>query len=273
MTVPSWLYWLETCPSTNTWALEHLDKFQNGDGVFTERQTAGRGQQGRTWQAPPGVLTASFVLDSSGTSTGFSLAAGLAVIYTLEDLLPDLKLQLKWPNDIWLQQRKLAGILCEERSGRLVVGVGLNCSVNFSETERVQLGDPISLHQVVDRVPETLQLLTAIRSYLRQAISVYAHSESVRPLTGLTRLLPQLNQRHALQGQWVEVQLPQEQVAGDVVGIDASGCLLLKLADRTIRPIVSGHVITQNFHLQSCGRTDSTPIQARIESDVARLDV
>lgn len=243
VTTPDWLHRLDTCPSTNTWALEHLPDLQHGDVVFTKRQTAGRGQPGRAWAAPPGVLTASFVLDASMPLSGFSLVAGLAVIYAIEDLLPGLNLQLKWPNDIWLQQRKLAGILCEAAANRLVVGVGCNCLVNFSAEAQTQLGNPISLHQVVDAVPNSLKLLTTIRDCLLQAVSFCAFSEA-SDSPGLTKLLPALNYRNALKGRRVTVRLPQETIViGDVVGIDASGRLLIKRADRTIQPVVSGHVV------------------------------
>jgi BirA family transcriptional regulator, biotin operon repressor / biotin---[acetyl-CoA-carboxylase] ligase len=242
---PSWLHWLDTCPSTNTWALAHRDKLQHGDVVFTEQQTAGRGQHGRTWQAPAGVLTASFVLDVSQPLTGFSLAAGLAVIYAVEELLPELHLQLKWPNDVWLQQRKLAGILCETSANRLVVGVGLNYAVNFSETQQAMLKHPMSLHQVVRSVPSPLQLLIMLRRYLLQAASLYANAEPGEPCTRLTKLLPELNRRNALQGQQINIQMPQETLSGKVVGIDTLGGLLLQLADQSVRSVISGHVDTQ----------------------------
>jgi BirA family transcriptional regulator, biotin operon repressor / biotin---[acetyl-CoA-carboxylase] ligase len=130
MSFPAWLHWLDQTPSTNSWSIEHLSQLQHGDVVFTPQQTAGRGQFDRIWHSPPGVLTASFILDGLDPSqqSGLSLAVGLAVIYAIEDLAISCQncLQLKWPNDIWYDQRKLAGILCEVSKDRLIVGIGCN---------------------------------------------------------------------------------------------------------------------------------------------------
>jgi BirA family transcriptional regulator, biotin operon repressor / biotin---[acetyl-CoA-carboxylase] ligase len=120
MPLPHWLHQLETCPSTNRWAMEHLHFLNHGDAAFTRRQTDGRGQYGRSWQSPQGVLTATFVLQNFPMARVhlLSLVAGLAVIDTLETLMPDLQgvPKLKWTNDILIRGRKVSGILCETRS-------------------------------------------------------------------------------------------------------------------------------------------------------------
>lgn len=244
---PTWLHWLETCPSTNTWAIDHAEQLQAGDVVFTRRQTAGRGQQNRVWYAPSGVLTASFVLDRlpSVQRTGFSLAAGLAVIYAIEDLLPSLQgqLRLKWPNDIWLQERKLAGILCEvssSLSSRLIVGVGLNCTADFSQVnvEPEAIGHPISLHQVCSNVPDEIAFLTTIRQYLLQAESVAV----LQSPSGLGVLLPEIRRRDILLGKPIAVQTVTEQLIGRAIGIDDQGRLLLERSDRSVQPVLAGHI-------------------------------
>ena len=120
MPLPHWLHQLETCPSTNRWIMEHLHFLNHGDVAFTRRQTAGRGQYGRSWQSPQGVLTATFVLQDFPVARIhlLSLVAGLTVIDTLETLMPNLQgiPKLKWTNDILIHDRKVAGILCETRS-------------------------------------------------------------------------------------------------------------------------------------------------------------
>jgi BirA family biotin operon repressor/biotin-[acetyl-CoA-carboxylase] ligase len=85
------------------------------------------------------VLTASFVMDLRGVddsrplvpSTRLSLAAGLAVAHAISDLMPQLSPRIKWPNDVLIEQRKVAGILCETRarsdgSKAAVIGIGCN---------------------------------------------------------------------------------------------------------------------------------------------------
>ncbi len=250
---PKWLHWLNTCPSINTWAIDHAAQLRAGDVVFTRRQTAGRGQHNRVWYAPSGVLTASFILDRLPViqRTGFSLAAGLAVIYAVEDLLPDLQgqLRLKWPNDIWLQERKLAGILCEvssSLSSRLIVGVGLNCNADFSQLEIDQetIGNPISLHHICPVIPDEIAFLTAIRNYLLQAESVL--SDRVETHLGLGKLLPEIRRRDAILGKSIAIQTAMEQAIGRAAGIDDQGRLLLERSNQSVKPIVAGHITLLN---------------------------
>jgi BirA family transcriptional regulator, biotin operon repressor / biotin---[acetyl-CoA-carboxylase] ligase len=252
--LPPWLCWVESCSSTNTWAMNHPTLLQHGDVVFTRQQTAGRGQQGRAWYAPPGVITASFILDRVPVSqlTGLSLAVGLATIYAIEDLIPDLqgKLQIKWPNDILINERKVAGVLCEatlsEWGRRVAVGIGLNRQVDFN-LARLEEGDrrithAISLHEVTRDVPDEVPLLTQIRHYLLQVAGMLAQAEgSDRPL-GLTLLLPELRQRDILLGREISLDLGEEVVTGQAIGMSKSGQLLLRLLDNQICAFSSGRV-------------------------------
>ena len=102
--------------------------------LVAERQTAGRGRQGRVWQSQPGdSLTFSIGLALSPQDwSGLSLAVGLSLAETLH---PDVR--LKWPNDLWFEDRKLCGILVEAASmggrSQVVVGVGLNIRPRPSE--------------------------------------------------------------------------------------------------------------------------------------------
>ncbi len=245
-----WLHWLDSCPSTNTWALDRLHELSHGDVVFTPQQTAGRGQQGRTWYSPPGVLTASFVLDRipAVQLAGFSLAAGLATIYAVEDLMPDLQeqLRLKWPNDVVLNGRKLAGILCEGvTSGavaKVVVGIGLNRCADF-----VGLGshpqNPISLHQVAAVVPDEVSLLAHLRHYLLETAGlIRSGTQHSQLTTGLSALLPMLRHRDALIGSSITLDRVGEKISGQAAGIDDRGWLLLRLPDGTQHAFSSGHV-------------------------------
>lgn len=248
---PKWLYWLESCPSTNTWAIEHADRLHPGAVVFTRQQTAGRGQHGRIWHSPFGVLTASFVLDDLPASrlSGLSLALGLAVIYAVEELLPETrgKLRLKWPNDVLIEERKLAGILAEATSGshsgrsRVVVGVGLNRCADFAQAgfTSAQIGYAISLHQVSSSVPDELSLLDKLRHHLMQVCDKLTQADD---LHGIATFLPELHQRDILFGRQVALGIAGEQVLGQAVGIDASGRLLLQLPNNQIRAFVSGRV-------------------------------
>lgn len=98
----------------------------HGTLVTADEQTAGRGRQGRAWTAPPGeALLLSLVVRGIGTGMALlPLAAAVAVC----DALAPVDAAIKWPNDIWIERRKVAGILLEGRpqEGWAVVGIGLN---------------------------------------------------------------------------------------------------------------------------------------------------
>lgn len=250
---PEWLHWLDSCPSTNTWAIAHAERLPHGAVVFTRDQTAGRGQYGRIWHSPIGVITASFVLDfPAPPPSGLSLVVGLAVIYAIEDLLPECqgKFWLKWCNDVLFEGRKVAGILCEATSGshsgqtRAVVGIGLNRSVDFAEANLTadQFGRAISLHQISDVIPDELAVLTRLRHYLLQLRDVLAQNPTSSAL-GIVSLLPELQRRDYLRDRSIKLELNGETMDGQAMGIDHQGCLLVKLTNGQVQRFVSGRVV------------------------------
>lgn len=115
--------------STNQRAKELADAgAPHGTVVTADEQTAGRGRQGRSWVAPPGaaVLMSAIVRELDSMSM-LPLGAALAVCDAAESCAP-VRCAIKWPNDVWIDGRKLSGILVEGRpaAGWAVVGIGLN---------------------------------------------------------------------------------------------------------------------------------------------------
>jgi len=109
----------------------------HGTLVTAEEQTAGRGRQGRQWVAPPSkALLMSVVLrELGGAQAHLPLAAALAACEASELSVPHIHCTIKWPNDVWLDGRKLAGILVEGRpqEGWAVLGIGLNVATTADE--------------------------------------------------------------------------------------------------------------------------------------------
>lgn len=250
--LPLWLHWLDSCPSTNTWGLEQGGDFPHGTVIFTRRQTAGRGQHNRVWASPPGVITASVLLDrlSPRQLSGFSLVVGLAVIYGVEAAIPQLtgRCRLKWPNDVLVCDRKLAGILCETTPGptgcRVVVGVGLNHRAKFTENPQSPEMNPpgrppISLHHLVPAVPSDLTLLTQIRHWLLQAGDVVRRCPDTTPLQPF---IPALTQRDALYGRPVTLTQAEQTITGTAQGIDDQGRLLICSSTGQLQGFSAGRV-------------------------------
>jgi BirA family transcriptional regulator, biotin operon repressor / biotin---[acetyl-CoA-carboxylase] ligase len=109
----------------------------HGTVVTAAEQTAGRGHQGRSWTAPPdkALLYSAIVRPLEERHAMLPLAVPLAVCEAAEQLRPDLDCKVKWPNDIHVESRKLAGVLIEARpqDGWAVVGVGLNLTIELDE--------------------------------------------------------------------------------------------------------------------------------------------
>ncbi len=124
--------------STNARARALVESGAPGGTVVTAaEQTAGRGRQGRTWTAPPGkaLLYSAILRPLDQRHLLLPLSVPLAVCATAEELNPSVKCQVKWPNDVWIDGRKLAGVLIEAKpqDGWAVIGVGLNLSIAPNE--------------------------------------------------------------------------------------------------------------------------------------------
>jgi BirA family biotin operon repressor/biotin-[acetyl-CoA-carboxylase] ligase len=124
--------------STNSLARELAEAGAPGGTVVTAaEQTAGRGRQGRTWTAPAGgaLLYSAIVRPLERRHAMLPLAAAVAACEAAERLEDGIECRIKWPNDIWVGGRKLAGILIEARpqDGWAVIGVGLNLAISPEE--------------------------------------------------------------------------------------------------------------------------------------------
>jgi len=172
--------------STSTYLRESLPDAPAGTVVVTSCQSAGRGQRGNSWEAEPGKnLTFSVLLKPHGIDASsqyaISEAVAVAITDTLEPLVPDRDaLTIKWPNDIYYNDRKLCGILIENTlSGmdivRSIAGVGIN--VNQHEF-RSDAPNPVSLWQIDGRERDLDTLLVQV------ATAIIDNVEAVSSPTG-----------------------------------------------------------------------------------------
>lgn len=142
----------------------------SGTIVTADEQTAGRGRTGRKWSAPPGaaLLCSAILRPLEAHHSLLPLAVPLAVCDAAEALAP-VKCQVKWPNDVWLGERKLAGVLIEARPPEwAVIGVGLNLSIpddGFPEDLRwpaTSLGHGVGVDQALVALREALGRWTGV---------------------------------------------------------------------------------------------------------------
>ena len=196
-----------------------------GTLVWAREQMKGRGRQGRVWVSPPGNLYASLVLRPQvpvAIAAQLSFVAALAVGEACAELAP-AAIGFKWPNDVLLAGRKLAGILLESEAkpdGRLawlVLGIGINLA-----TYPVDAAYPATALSATgaDVAPETM--LTALAHHL------LLWHERWQQGRGFAAVRDAWLVRAQRLGQEIRVRLPRAELAGVFAGLDQDGALLLK---------------------------------------------
>jgi BirA family biotin operon repressor/biotin-[acetyl-CoA-carboxylase] ligase len=216
--------WLRnTCASTNDEVRAlGLGGAPGGDIVVADVQTAGRGRRGAAWFGTPGESLTFSILWRPGVSKALwprlALATGLAVAEACEGYVP--LAGIKWPNDVWISGRKVAGILVEAGPNFAVIGVGLNVNaVSFPPEIR---DAATSIAAEIGRAVDRSELLAKIIS----RFAIHAN----RLDSDFETLLTGVRQRCVLNGRRVDLQTPSGPESGDCEGIGASGELLIRTA-------------------------------------------
>ncbi|WP_447825778.1 bifunctional biotin--[acetyl-CoA-carboxylase] ligase/biotin operon repressor BirA [Aeromonas salmonicida] len=217
--------------STNQYLLERVNQLQSGESCLAECQTAGRGRRGKPWVSPFGcqlILSMYWRLEQGmAAAMGLSLAVGVAVVQALESLgYPGV--ELKWPNDLYYQGRKLAGILVEMSgsagaSCNLVIGVGLNLAMPAREGERIDQAWSELRHIQPELVDRNL-LAARMLGHLQQAMLTFEQQ-------GLSHFVDDWNRLDHFAGRPVRLSMGEQEIRGIARGIDDRGALRLETSE------------------------------------------
>ena len=239
----------EEIPSTNT-LLKELARAgaPAGSVAVCDFQSAGRGRLQRVWQAAAGeTLPVSLLLKPRLTPEQIplcTLGAAVAAAQAIEQVCPELKAGIKWPNDVVIGGRKCVGILCEgafDPEGRLcvIMGVGFNGNQRVFPPELAASATSLFLEkqrQDPDAAPVILrELLTAFLEAAEKAADRLEEG-------GLPAILPEYRARSVTIGSAVRVIAPTEEYIGQAEGMDASGSLLVRDGSGVLRTVVCGDV-------------------------------
>jgi BirA family transcriptional regulator, biotin operon repressor / biotin---[acetyl-CoA-carboxylase] ligase len=213
---------LDETGSTNDRARElALAGAPHGTVIVAEHQRAGRGRQGRKWSAPSGrTLTLSVVVRPRKEGMELlPLAVAIAVCEACEAVAP-VSCAIKWPNDVWIAERKVAGILIEARpqDGWAVVGIGLNVDTAADELEPELRGTATSLRIATGGPVDRVAGLDAVVDRLAQWIDALRHPEQVSA---------GFRERDALYGRQVAWTQGGRRMSGAARGIDNDGSLIV----------------------------------------------
>jgi BirA family biotin operon repressor/biotin-[acetyl-CoA-carboxylase] ligase len=214
---------LETVDSTNAEALRRVG--QGDMWILTHAQPAGVGRRGKRWEMPKGNFAASLLMHSKEPLPALaqrSFVAALA-LYEVLDGLGVSDISLKWPNDVLVQGRKLAGILLASTQGAIVVGMGVNL-VAVPEQLPENALPPICLQDVLNSPPSAEEFL----ELLANAFQTYEHQ--MRSL-GFDPIRKAWLSKAARLGDVIYARLPEATLSGTFTTIDETGALVLQTAD------------------------------------------
>lgn len=229
---------LSSVSSTNAviWEREWHPEPPRKSVLLASQQTAGRGRTGNIWVSPPGGLYLSIlrrVTEGTARSSLFSLLAGLAVVRAMEGML-GLKASLKWPNDVLVEDRKIAGILCEGRGLWQVVGIGINVNVST-----LMLGEPLqsssaSLMELLGRPVSMGELAGKLLAEFHRVETDYLSSGRF-PLSDYLHYFP-------FRGQEVIMETTSGPARGVIRTVTPDGGLLVEHEDGSRICVRSGEV-------------------------------
>jgi BirA family transcriptional regulator, biotin operon repressor / biotin---[acetyl-CoA-carboxylase] ligase len=212
--------------------------------IVAKRQTAGRGRRGRDWVSPVGNLMATLFFRpkiTAGEGGQLSFVAALAVADAVSALAPGVRLSFKWPNDVFLDEKKLAGILLESASQPgtpnldwLAVGIGINLAHHPTELPS-GAWKATSLREAgyADIAPEMA---------IGKLASAWAKRYGEWHTSGFAATRQQWLLKARGLGAAIRVRLPHETFEGIFAGLDDSGALELRLASGLTRAIAAGEV-------------------------------
>ncbi|KQN51583.1 biotin--[acetyl-CoA-carboxylase] synthetase [Serratia sp. Leaf51] len=231
---------LPVIDSTNQYLLDRISELSSGDACVAEYQQAGRGRRGRKWFSPFGsnlYLSMYWKLDQGpAAAMGLSLVIGIVMAEVLQRLGAE-DVRVKWPNDLYLKDRKLAGILVELTgktgdAAQLVIGAGINLKMREPVADTINQGW-INLQEAgvnIDRNELTATLLKELRAAL-----LHFEKDGLAPFITRWRGLDNFLDRP------VKLLIGDQEIHGIERGIDQQGALLLE-QEGIIKPYIGGEI-------------------------------
>jgi len=226
--------------STNQYLLDRMDQLNSGYACIAEYQQAGRGRRGRKWFSPFGAnlyMSMYWRLEQGpAAAMGLSLVIGIVMAEVIQSL-GAADVRVKWPNDLYLQDRKLAGILVELTgktgdAAQIVMGAGINLVMRGEGTAEINQGW-INLQEAGIEINRN-ELAARLINRLREALPLFER-DGLAPFVGRWEALDNFIHRP------VKLLIGDREVHGIARGIDKQGGLLLE-QDGEIKSWVGGEI-------------------------------
>jgi len=237
------LLYFRELTSTNDIAKELAVKgAREGTVIVAETQTSGRGRLKREWVSPEGGIWLSITLRPKTEpkhAPKLTLMASVAVAKTINKLF-ELKAEIKWPNDVLINHRKVCGILTEAKTKGealvfVIVGIGINADFNVNAL-------PFSLRDSSTTLKEELKREIERESLLRTLLEETEFYYDMFIKEKFSNILQEWRNSAGFLGSYVEIVSHKEKIKGWAIDIDRDGALMVRLKDRTMRKVLSGDI-------------------------------
>ena len=261
--------WVESIDSTNKSLQSRVrdGSVQLPALLVSDQQTAGVGRGSNSWWSPSGCLMFSMAIPlangsampdvqtmetaapvrSETRSLLLPLRVGFTVAESIEAIV-SRKVMIKWPNDVFLEGRKVSGVLIEVVSAQdsqskqavAIIGIGINCQVDFAGASAELASSATSVHAWANQ--NTFELCSP-ESVLTEFMNHWLEQEA-RDTSSPDWLLEGWSKRSYLDGMWVEVQQATTKVQGVCRGISKQGGLLLEDRHRQVTEVLAGTIVS-----------------------------
>ncbi len=232
------VYRFKELASTNEFAKGILKESPEGTLVIADKQTNGKGRLGKSWYSPEEGLWFSIILKPNNTLHNaryqlLSLLAGVAVCEAMSEL--GVRAKVKWPNDILINGKKVAGILAEFVDGIVILGMGINLNIKEFPEEIKPTATSLLLKK--GRAFDRKEVLNRVLKKIKEKYELFVEARSPYPHK---KLLQEWRSYSDTFGKRISVNTPTGVLQGEMIDIDSDGALLLKVPSGNIEKIFAG---------------------------------
>ena len=240
-------YYFDSIDSTQNQALKMADEpANNGTVIVAAKQTGGRGRSGRRWISPIGGIWISIILKPKfdiSITTLFPIASALALSIAIEKIF-SIKPELKWPNDVTIKGKKVAGMLVDvslesNKIENLVLGVGINFDVNVKQIEKSLKGTP-NFYGVssLNGRKENVKPVQLVQTFLIELEKIYKSLNAKQT----KKIISEWTLRSSTIGKNVELDTTDGKIKGKAIKIDEDGTLIIS-ENSKIHKVIAGDIV------------------------------
>ncbi|MBA7541511.1 Bifunctional ligase/repressor BirA [subsurface metagenome] len=241
------IYYFPELKSTNIMAkekaLHRAEGIDEGTLIIAERQSAGKGRLGREWFSPVGGIWFSIILYpqlSPSYISRITLMTAVAVVKAIKTCT-QIKSQIKWPNDILINEKKVCGILTEMSAeldiiNWVVVGIGINVNIDHREFPEDIQKNTISLKETSGKEISRVKLAQTFLQEFEKYYEILKGRE-------FSSILKEWKLYSHTLGKKIKVDMGEKIITGEAMDINESGALILKKEDGELLEIISGTII------------------------------